>query len=203
MACLRCDYSSTDIDIRQTLEINSVYELPFGPGKRFLMAGGLAGKLLGGWELSGVATATSGRPLDIVVDRLPSDLPDGNTRNQRPDLVPGVSIYPAHQTINNWFNPAAFAVPPVGTWGNFGRNVARGPGYYEIDTALEKEMSIRERLVVKFRAEAFNLLNHPTYGDPATDVSASSFGVITSVLNSGATGIGTPRRIQFMLRLEF
>jgi hypothetical protein len=114
-----------------------------------------------------------------------------------------VSIYPAHQTINNWFNPAAFAVPAVGTWGNLGRNVGRGPGYYEIDTALEKATSINERLAVKFRVEAFNLLNHPTYGDPASNISSGSFGVITSVLNSSATGIGTPRRIQFMLRLEF
>jgi hypothetical protein len=202
-SCIKCSYSSSDIDVRHSLSVNSVYELPFGPGKRFLTAGGVAGKLLGGWELSGVATASSGRPIDILVDRSSSDLPDGVTRNQRPDLVPGMSIYPANQTINNWFNLAAFAVPAPGTWGNVGRNIGRGPGYYEIDTALEKEMSITERLAVKFRAEAFNLLNHPTYGDPASDISSGSFGVITSPLNSGATGIGTPRRIQFMLRLEF
>jgi hypothetical protein len=202
-SCIKCSYSSSDIDVRHSLSVNSVYELPFGPGKRVLTAGGVAGKLLGGWELSGVATASSGRPIDILVDRSSSDLPDGVTRNQRPDLVPGMSIYPANQTINNWFNLAAFAVPAPGTWGNVGRNIGRGPGYYEIDTALEKEMSVTERLAVKFRAEAFNLLNHPTYGDPASDISSGSFGVITSPLNSGATGIGTPRRIQFMLRLEF
>jgi hypothetical protein len=114
-----------------------------------------------------------------------------------------VSIYPAHQTINNWFNPAAFAVPVPGTWGTLGRNVGRGPGYYEIDTALEKETAITERLALKFRAEAFNLLNHPIYGDPGSDISSSSFGVITTPLNTGATGIGTPRRLQFMLRLVF
>ncbi len=202
-ACIKCSYSDSDIDVRHSFSANSVYELPFGPGKRFLNSHGVAGRLVGGWELSGVATATSGRPIDIQVDRNPSDLPDGNARNQRPDLVPGMSIYPAHQTINNWFNPAAFAVPAVGTWGNLGRNVGRGPGYYEIDTALEKETAIREQVALKFRVEAFNVLNHPTYGDPASDISSASFGVITSVLNSGATGIGTPRRIQFMLRLVF
>jgi hypothetical protein len=114
-----------------------------------------------------------------------------------------MSIYPAHQTINNWFNTAAFATPAPGTWGNLGRNVGRGPGYYEIDTALEKETAISERLALKFRAEAFNVLNHPIYGDPESDISSSSFGVITTPLNTGATGIGTPRRLQFMLRLEF
>ena len=203
MSCIKCSYSSSDVDIRHSLSANSVYELPFGPGRRFLNAGGVAGKVLGGWELSGVSTATTGRPIDILIDRSPTDLPDGMARNQRPDLVPGVSIYPAHRTINNWFNPAAFAVPAPGTWGNLGRNVGRGPGYYEIDTALEKETAITEQVSLKFRAEAFNLLNHSIYGDPASDVSAASFGVITSPLNSGATGIGTPRRIQFMLRLQF
>jgi hypothetical protein len=202
-ACIKCSYSDSDIDVRHSFSANSVYQLPFGPGKPFLHSGGVVGKLVGGWELSGIASATSGRPIDILVDRSPTDLPDGNTRNQRPDLAPGVSIYPAHQTINNWFNPAAFAVPAVGTWGNLGRNVGRGPGYYEIDTALEKETAITERLAVKFRAEAFNVLNHPIYGDPASDISSASFGVITTPLNTGATGIGTPRRLQFMLRLEF
>jgi Carboxypeptidase regulatory-like domain/TonB dependent receptor len=202
-ACIKCSYSDSDIDIRHSFSANSVYVLPIGPGKRFLNGRGIAGKLVGGWQLSGVATATSGRPIDILVDRNPSDLPDGSTRNQRPDLVPGMSIYPTHQTINNWFNPAAFAVPAPGTWGNLGRNVGRGPGYYEIDTALEKETSITERLGLKFRVEAFNLLNHPIYGDPASDISSGSFGIISSQLNSGATGIGTSRRIQFMLRLQF
>jgi hypothetical protein len=202
-SCIKCSYSDSDIDVRQAFSANAIYQLPFGPGKAFLQSGGFVGKLVGGWELSGIASASSGRPIDILVDRSPTDLPDGVTRNQRPDLVPGVSIYPAHQTINNWFNPAAFAVPAPGTWGNLGRNVGRGPGYYEIDTALEKSTPITERLALKFRAEAFNVLNHPIYGDPASDISASSFGVITSPLNTGATGIGTPRRLQLMLRLDF
>jgi Carboxypeptidase regulatory-like domain/TonB dependent receptor-like, beta-barrel len=201
--CIRCSYGSSQIDVRQSLSVNSVYELPIGPGKPFLNTGGISGKLLGGWQLSGIASATSGRPIDILVSRSSTDMPDGVTRNQRPDLVPGVPIYPANQTINNWFNPAAFAVPAVGTWGNLGYDAGRGPGYYEIDTALEKRTTITERLAVEFRAEAFNLFNHPIYGDPASNISDSSFGTITGQLNDGATGIGSSRRLQFMLRLEF
>ena len=89
--------------------------------------------------------------------------------------------------------------------GEPGPNVARGPGYYEIDTALQRDVPLTERLKLEFRAEAFNLFNHPIYGDPDSDVSdgAGEFGVITSELNSGATGIGSSRRLQFMLRLEF
>jgi len=203
-SCIKCSYSSSDIDIRQTLSVNSVYELPFGPGKRFFTAGGVAGKLLGGWELSGIASASTGRPITINVDVSPSDRPDGVTRNQRPDLVPGQSIYASPKTINNWFNINAFAVPAVGTWGNVGRNVGRGPGYYEIDMALEKSTALTERLKLKFRAEAFNLFNHPIYGDPASNIAnPASFGVITSELNTNPTGLGSSRKIQFMLRLEF
>jgi outer membrane receptor protein involved in Fe transport len=204
MACLKCDYSSTDIDIRHALSVNSVYELPFGSGKRFLNGGGAAGKVLGGWQLSGIASASSGRPINILVDRSSKAMLDGNKKNQRPDLVPGVPLYSANRTINNWFNPAAFAEPAKFAWGNLGRNIGRGPGYYEIDTALEKKTALTERLALDFRAEAFNLLNHPIYGDPDSDISdGSAFGVITSQLNSGATGIGSSRRLQFMLRLEF
>jgi hypothetical protein len=203
-SCIKCSYSSTDIDIRQSLSVNTVYELPFGPGKRFLTSGGVAGKLLGGWEMSGMASATSGRPIDILVDVSPTDRPDGVTRNQRPDLVPGQSMYGTPRTINNWFNINAFAVPAIGTWGNLGRNAGRGPGYYEIDTALEKSTALTERMKLKFRAEAFNLFNHPIYGDPSSDISnPSSFGVITSQLNNNPTGVGSSRKIQLMLRLEF
>jgi len=203
MSCLKCDYSSTDIDIRQSLSVNSVYELPFGHGKHYLSGGGVAAKVLGGWQLSGLASAMSGRPVNITIDRSATDLLDGNSRDQRPDLLPGMSLYSAPRTINNWFNPAAFTTPAVDTWGNLGRNIGRGPGYYEIDTALEKSIPLNEQLKLEFRAEAFNLLNHPIYGDPDSDVSDSSFGVITSQLNTGATGIGSSRRLQFMLRLEF
>ncbi len=204
-ACPSCDRSNAAYDVHQTLSMNSVYELPFGPGKRFLHAGGLTGRLLGGWELSGIATARTGFPINILVSRASTDLLDGNNYPQRPDLVPGVPIYPANQTIQNWLNLAAFAVPAKDTWGNLGRNAAFGPGAFEIDTALEKKTSITERLAVKFRVEAFNLLNHPMFATPAsTDITApATFGVITSPLNSGAVGVGTPRRIQFMLRLEF
>src|SRR5712671_1799300 len=109
---------------------NFVYELPFGHGKPFL-TGGPAAQIFGGWELSSIIAARTGLPVNITMSRKSGDLPDGNTSNQRPDLVPGVSIYAVNQTINNWFNPAAFSLPAKGTWGNEGRYTAFGPGMYE------------------------------------------------------------------------
>lgn len=203
-SCRACDRSSSPFDVRHTMTTNSVYELPFGPGRRYLRDGGLASKVIGGWELSGIATASTGRPVNITVTRSASDLPDANRGNQRPDVVPGVSIYAAQQTLNNWFNPAAFKVPAKGTWGNAGRFLGRGPGYWEVDSALEKRTHVTERASVSFRVEAFNLFNHPIYGNPGGNLSAvSTFGRITGILNNGAVGTGTPRRLQFMLRVEF
>ncbi|HEY3128391.1 MAG TPA: TonB-dependent receptor [Acidobacteriota bacterium] len=204
-SCRACDRSNTNFDVRHTITMNSIYQLPFGQGQRYFHANGVGGKLIGGWELSGLATASSGRPVNIVVTRSASDMPDGNRSNQRPDRVPGEPIYPTGgQTIFHWFNPAAFKVPAKGTWGNAGRNIGRGPGYWETDLGIEKRTPVSEHTSVSFRAEAFNLLNHPIYGNPAANISSlSTFGRITSVLNNGATGIGTPRRMQFMLRLEF
>ncbi len=203
MACRACDRSSTNIDVRHTFVMNGIYQLPFGHGKPFLNGSGLLSQLVSGWELAGIATARTGLPVNLTVSRKTAALPDGNTSSQRPDLVPGVPIYAANQTINQWFNPAAFAVPANGTWGNLGRYIANGPGNYEIDSSLQKRFRVTERLGINFRAAGYNLLNHPQYANPSGNASSSSFGRITSTLNTGAVGSGAPRRIEFMIRAEF
>jgi outer membrane receptor protein involved in Fe transport len=209
-SCRACDRSDTNVDVRHTVTINTVYQLPFGPGKTFLNGKGLAPKILGGWTLAGIAFARTGLPLNITLTRKASDLPDGNTSGQRPNLVPGAPLYPANQTIDNWLNPAAFAIPAKGTWGNLGRFIARGPGNYEIDGSLTKTFKLSEKFGLNIRAAAFNLFNHPMYGNPGTSLGAfsggkpsASFGRITDIINTGATGTGAPRRVEFMLRLEF
>ena len=153
--------------MRHNLTVNAIYELPFGPGKQFLTTG-FPSKIFGGWELAGIAYARTGLPVNITMSRKAGALPDGNTSTQRPNLVPGVPIYAANQTINNWFNPAAFATPANGTWGNLGRYIANGPGMFEIDSSLQKRFKVTERLALNFRAAAYNLLNHPVYSNPAS-----------------------------------
>jgi len=203
MGCRACDRSSTNIDVRHTMTMNGVYQLPFGQGKQFLNSNGFVSQFLSGWELAGIATARTGLPVNITISRKTNALPDGNTSSQRPNLVPGQSIYAANQSINNWFNPAAFVAPANGTWGNLGRYIANGPGNYEIDTSLQKRFRLTEKLGLNFRAAGYNLLNHPQYGTPSGNFSSSGFGRITSTLNSGAVGSGAPRRVEFMLRAEF
>ena len=210
--CRACDRSDTNIDVRHVLTIDSIYQLPFGPGKRWMNSNNRVSRLLGGWELGGIAYARSGLPLNITVSRKAGDLPDGNTSNQRPNLIPGVPLYPADQSITNWLNPAAFALPAKGTWGNLPRFAARGPAAFEIDSSLTKTFRLSERFRLNFRAAAFNLFNHPTYKNPGSSLGSftgispkpsASFGKITGIVNTGATGTGAPRRVEFMFRLDF
>ena len=216
MACRACDRSSTNIDVRHVLTTNAVYQLPFGKGKQFLNAGGALSQFVGGWELAGIGSARTGLPVNITVSRTAAAMLDGNTSGQRPNLVAGVPIYAATQSISNWFNLAAFSAPANLTWGNLGRYIANGPGAFEIDSSLQKRFHVSEKVSLHFRASAFNLLNHPEFKTPGASVGSvsgsgsnltikpsASFGRITGILNTGATGTGAPRRIEFQFRAEF
>ena len=203
--CRACDRGSSDQDIRQNLTASVVWELPVGRGKSYLNGtGGFWGTLVSGWELSGLGVARTGRPVNILVTRKTTDLPDQNNTNQRPDYVGGQATTPGHQTVQDFLNLSAYAVPAKGKWGNLGKNTARGPGLWQVDPALSKRTRIREGLDSNFRAEIFNVFNRAQYGDPVASISnTAQFGTIITPVNTGATGSGTPRQIQLMLRLSF
>jgi outer membrane receptor protein involved in Fe transport len=132
-------------------------------------------------------------------------VPGGYNLTQRPDVVPGVSLIPPEgQTPGHWFNAAAFRVPAPGTWGNAGRKLGRGPSLYQIDLSLAKRVVLSESMRLEIRADAFNLLNRVQLGDPTGNLTTpSQFGIIQSTINTTPIGTGTPRQIQFMLRLSF
>ncbi len=201
--CRACDRGNSPQDIRHTITSNWIYQLPFGTGQRFLNSGP-ASKIFGGWEMSGIWTARTGRMLTIGISRSSGDVPDGNTSAQRPNIVPGVSIYPAGgPTFAQWFNPAAFAIPARGTWGNAGRAIATGPGLVQVDFALQKNTHITESKALVFRIEMFNLFNRTQAGNPGTTfTSPASFGLVNSGLNR-TIGTGTSRQIQLAMRFLF
>jgi hypothetical protein len=205
VSCRRCDRASSDQDARQSFSVSSVYQLPFGPGKRLLSSGTVQGAIFGGWELTAVAGGRTGLPVNITVDRSAAVMPDGNSANQRPNLVLGVPLTPAAgSTPLQWINPAAFAVPAPETWGNLGKNAFRGPALWQIDTGLRRRIALRERLALELRAECFNLLNRAQYGNPLADISApASFGRITSLVNTSPTGSGTPRQFEISAKILF
>ncbi|MGA9475574.1 MAG: TonB-dependent receptor [Terriglobales bacterium] len=217
--CLACDTASGAWDARHVFNANAVYELPFGRGKPLLHDGGIAGVVAGNWEVTTTALARTGFPVNVL---LPSSYtaPDGASGTQRPDLVAGVSLTPpGGKSIGEWVNPAAFAYP-AGDFGNAPRDVARGPGTWQMDFGLAKHFPLTERASLEFRSEFFNIFNHPQLGPPQAtcDVSTSSptgcptgFGSIITPVNLNTAivnpitpvGSGTPREIQFALRLSF
>jgi len=206
VACRACDNASGIWDVRHVLNTNAVYELPFGAGKAYLNQPGILRSVFGAWQLTTIVGAHTGFPVNVTVARSATVVPDGNTNNQRPNILPGVPLTPpGGATPSEWINPAAFAVPAAGTFGDAPRDVARAPGLWQADIGASKRIALRERYQLQFRAEAFNVFNRAQFGAPNADISAGAgeFGVITQPVNTTPIGTGTPRQIQLALRLEF
>jgi hypothetical protein len=146
----------------------------------------------------------TGRQLTVTIARAAGAVPDGNTSNQRPNIVPGVSIYPpGGPTFSQWLNPAAFAIPPNGTWGNAGRSIATGPGLAQVDFSLQKVNRVAEGKELVLRVEAFNVFNRTQAGNPGTTLtSPATFGIVTNGLNR-TIGTGTARQLQLAMRFNF
>jgi hypothetical protein len=159
----------------------------------------------GGWSLSGVNSFHTGLPLNVTITRKATAVPDGNTTNQRPDYVYGQPLIPAGgQNINDWINIAAFTTPANGVFGDAGRDAVIGPDLFQIDLALQKDTRLSERMGLIFRADVFNVFNHPELGSPNLNISSpATFGRITSLLNTSPIGTGGARSIQLALRLSF
>lgn len=214
--CLSCDWASGAWDARHVVNGNAVYELPFGHGKQMLNHG-VGSAVAGGWELTTTALARTGFPVNVL---LPSSYfsPYQTSGTLRPTRVPGVSLTPpGGRTIAHWINPAAFAVPPLSsantlaTFGDAARDLVPGPGTWQVDMGVAKTFPIGELARLEFRSEFYNVFNHPQLGQPQATFGQSGFGSIINTVNLNTAivnpitpvGSGTPREIQFALRLEF
>ena len=159
-----------------------VYELPFGEGRRWLNNKGVARAVAGGWELTGIPSYFSGAPYQLSFSQSVSGCPTG-----RPNYIG--SSAPFTPTIGEWFNRAAFAVPTGCTYGNEGYNSLFGPHMITWNAGLFRNLKVTERLTAQIRAEAFNLLNHPIWGKPNTNISTPTAGQITSTSRGEADSI--------------
>jgi hypothetical protein len=155
------DYSLSDFDARHNFVTNLVWELPFGPGRRWATGGtGLGAKLVEGWQLAGVFSAISGSPVNILIgfNRSRSGS-TGTGLAERPDLAPGASQNPLLGTPELWFDPNAFVLQEVGTFGNLGKNTVTGPNLRMLDLSLSKMTALVGKTRLQIRAEVFNLLD--------------------------------------------
>ncbi len=188
----RGDWSSSNSDVRQRVNLAASYQLPFGPGRKFADTKGPLGQVIGNWEIGWLTVMQSGLPYTVTVAGSPSNTGAASRANP----VPGINPIPADQNINQWFNPAAFASPPAFTWGTLGRNTLNGPRLFNADFSASKKFRFRESRELQFRSEFFNGFNHPQFGLPASTAGVGGAGTITSTQRSN-------RQIQFALRFAF
>ena len=239
-----------NFDVRHTFNLSVLYSIPYGKGHKWgANANGVAQALLGGWDVGGILNARSGVPINVLVTRPDILYRDpasglyytgpaagreavintpggGASRNvRRPDLVPGVDPF-----INDggllFLNPAAFAAPMPGTFGNMERNSIHGPDFRQTDIFFSKGINAGGRSHLEFRVEIFNLFNTVNFQNPGGTLNAAipaspgqantlqpgqpytaaaagpTFGLYTSTVGR-TVGLGTPRQVQFALRYSF
>jgi hypothetical protein len=197
----RSDRADADFDVRHRFSLSGVYEIPVGRGRRIGNQWNPAlDAILGGWGVNGIGLFQGGRPFTVSLTTNPSGSVLG-AGVDRPNLVPGASLVPSNQGPDNWINRDAFSLPATGTFGNAGRNIARGPILKNVDLSLLKTFAITESKRLQFRAEFFNIANHPNFALPnarwaPTAAGAPNFGRITAT-------IASERQIQFGLRFQY
>lgn len=202
------DRGNSNFDIRHAVTAGVTYELPAVGSQKAVRA------MLSGWSIDSFFFARSAPPVNIVGG---SFFAAGTQLAPRPNINAGVplEIHGSQFPGGKIFNRAAFSTAPAGTQGNFGRNVLRGFGAWQADVGLQRQFHLTERLGLRFRAEFFNIFNHPNFGSPTNVLTSPLFGRSTQTLanslgSGGANGglnplyqIGGPRSIQFALKLQF
>jgi hypothetical protein len=202
------DHASSDFDLRHSFSTAITYDVP-APRSPFARA------VLGNWSIDTIVRVQSATPVDLIA-RSNFNL-FGETVNVRPDFITGQPLYLADPKApgGKLFNKAAFAIPPVGRQGTLGRNVMRGFPLNQTDFSLRRRFGLSERVSLLFRADVFNLFNHPNFADPMNSLSSGSFGQSTQTfgkgLGSGTFGaglsplyqIGGARSVQFSFKAQF
>jgi hypothetical protein len=183
---LRLERGLSFFDVRRRLSAGYVYSFPNAPVLR---------PVLKSWQISGNLTFQDGTPLNPVY--FATDIANSGTPN-RPNVVPGQSVLlPSGQrNADHFYNADAFSTPAPNTFGNAGRDILPGPGNAVVDVALHRRFPVMEGKTIEFRAETFNLLNHPNIGIPGPYPDFGPF-------FGKAFSAGDPRRMQFALRFDF
>lgn len=195
---LRAERGRSAYDVRHRFIASFLYELPLLKKRTDLM-----GKAFGSWQVNGILTAATGAPFTVLDSSDPNQ--DGDATD-RPNPVPGADPFTPQPSVpgcaavtkdpQSWYNPCAFAHPAIGTDGQVGRNTLTGPGIGNLDFSLFKDFHWTESRSIQFRAEFFNLTNHPIFGVPVNDFTSPNAGRIQKTKLPS-------RQIQFALKFFF
>ena len=169
----------------------SVWELPFGNGRRWVSTGAVS-HVLGGWQISPIFEAQAGLRVTPSVNGNPAN----TTGGQRPNRLGDGNLPRGSRGPDRWFDPSAFAVPAPFTFGNSAANVLVGPGLVNLDLTVARTFRINEKVSLDFRSEFFNLFNDAHFNFPNTVVNTAQAGLISDTASSA-------RQIQFGLKIVF
>ena len=200
----RANYGPSNFDIPHMFKGDVSYQLPFGKGRAFLNQNSLVDAVIGGWQLSTLFTLESGTPYTVTVGTTNNS--GALAGNWYPNVIGNPHV--SNPSLAEFFNPAAYAIPAAGTFGNSGRNTLRGPGIEDVDISLGKNFHIplpRETGNLQIRFDAVNGLNHPNFANPNAGIGSGNAGTITAITNSynsTANPFG-PRRLQLGARFSF
>jgi hypothetical protein len=179
-----------------------IYDLPLGRGKQFGSSwNDLTNAILGNFQLTLIERVSSGFPVPLIDSNNQSGVffeNGGNDNNwNRPNQVFGCDPYNADHGKLQWINASCFVAAASGELGNAGRVPVSGPDFVNTDFSVIKQFALpRREMGLNFRAEFFNLFNHPQFGMPVNDINASGFGAVNSTVNN-------PRLVQLALKLSF
>ncbi len=186
------DKSLSPLDITHNLTFNTIWDLPAGPGRRYVNSGPLS-QIIGGWQLSILGTLFTGPVYGVVTQQNTCECASAGP--QRPNILRDPDLPAGQRSVQRWFDTEAFEQPARFTFGNAARAVGRAPGRVNFEVGIMKNFPFKERYRLQLRAELFNAFNHPNFGIPGTTFGAPTFGTI----NRSDPG----RIVQFGLKLYF
>jgi hypothetical protein len=184
----------SDFDARKRFVLSGIYLLPFK-----WEANGFTRRLAEGWSMAPIVNLQTGNPFSPIY---PTANPSSLETFDRPNLVFGQPLTVANPSPQQWLNPKAFERNTPGVFGTAGRNILTAPGFEDVDFAVSKNTQIKERLSLQFRAEAFNLFNHPNFAQPANSFTATNFGQIQAT-RTARGDLGSSRQLQLGMKLIF
>ena len=172
---LKAGYGLSGFDQLHRFVGSVTYELPIGPGRKYLQSGVLS-HVVGGWEVDGIVTLATGLPFTVTLNNgvnfgapsWPNRIGSGILSDPKP---------------SGWFDTSAFVAPPPNTYGNSGRGILYGPGTRNFDLSAQRKFRLREQLSLNFRLDAFNAFNTPNFANPNAAIGAATAGQITGTIN--------------------
>ena len=192
------DYGRAENDIERRFTFNSVYELPFGPGKQFANGHSIVDEIVGGWSITNLTTVQSGAAETAITNT--NNTNAFSSGSQRPNLGGNPNLPRGSRGIlptKPWFNTSLFSQPAPYTFGNEGVGVINAPGYVDSDLTLLRRISLPEGIGIELRADAFNFLNHTNFNPANVVYGASNFGSVTSIRPNSQRELEVGARISF------